>query len=170
MATFDAGTAECAVFTFKEGMLSAIAHDLELRVARFTIAVGDDLTIDARFDAASLTVLHALRDGRPSDALSPADRRSIERTILDDVLEARRHPEIRFRASTVKAADGAALDGALELHGVRRPLRLSARTEGGRRVVETVVHQPDFGIRPYRAFLGTLRLRADVRVRVSIPA
>ena len=31
------------------------------------------------------------------------------------------------------------------------------------------VHQPDFGIRPYSAMLGTLRGQADVSVRVVLP-
>jgi len=30
MAKFDAHNAECQVFTFKEGALSALAHDLEI--------------------------------------------------------------------------------------------------------------------------------------------
>jgi len=33
----------------------------------------------------------------------------------------------------------------------------------------TRLHQPDFGIRPYSAMLGTLRVDADVVVRVVIP-
>jgi hypothetical protein len=32
------------------------------------------------------------------------------------------------------------------------------------------LHQPDFGIRPYRAMLGALKVKAGVVVRASIPA
>ena len=35
MPHYDATTAECLVLTYKEGLLSAVAHDLEIRVARF---------------------------------------------------------------------------------------------------------------------------------------
>lgn len=39
---FDAGSADRLVFTGRAGLLSAIAHDLKLRVGRFEIKVGAD--------------------------------------------------------------------------------------------------------------------------------
>jgi len=38
----DASTAECLVFTEKEGLLSGVAHDLKLRVERFRLRIDDD--------------------------------------------------------------------------------------------------------------------------------
>src|SRR4051812_4209200 len=35
----DPASAECLVYTFKEGLLSAVAHDLKIRVERFEIEV-----------------------------------------------------------------------------------------------------------------------------------
>ncbi len=35
---------------------------------------------------------------------------------------------------------------------------------------EVRLQQPDFGIRPYRAMLGTLRVQPDVLIRMSVPA
>lgn len=170
---FDAATAECLVFTFKEGLLSAVAHDLQLRVERFTITLDDAAWhLDARFDAASLRVVGVMRDGvvHP-DELGDADKRSIERTIVDDVLEAGRHPEVRFTSTAATAHDDAlTVEGTLALHGVSRPLPVPVRRDRGVWITEVRLHQPDFGIRPYRAMLGTLRVRADVVVRVAIPA
>jgi hypothetical protein len=37
-------------------------------------------------------------------------------------------------------------------------------------VSEVRVHQPDFGIKPYSAALGALKVQADVTVKVSAPA
>ena len=75
-----------------------IAHDLRLRVTSFEIDVSG-MSVSARFDAASLRVECAVVDGRDAPhALSEGDRRKIERTIQDDVLAARRHPDIRFRS------------------------------------------------------------------------
>ena len=42
------------------------------------------------------------------------------------------------------------------------------REEGGARLAEATIHQPDFGIRPYQAALGGLRVKPDVQVRVSV--
>jgi polyisoprenoid-binding protein YceI len=172
---FDAATAECLVFTYAEGMLSTLAHDLEIRVERFTIDV-DDATaaVAAAFDPASLRVAGAMRDGIEAPGIIGArDRRSIESTIARDVLETARFPEIRFRSTRppAAAAGEAALRiaGTLVLHGREREVTVRAERQGARYVAEARLHQPDFGIRPYSAMLGTLRVAADVLARVDIP-
>ena len=168
MPKFDPTTAECRVFTFKEGALSALAHDLEIGVGRFTIEVTDELAVDAKFDAGSLTVLHAIKDGRPHH-VADGDKRKIERTIADDVLDARRYPEIRFRAgSAARMGDGFVLGGELSLHGKTRALEVKTQLVNGKQVAEVTLHQPDFGIKPYSAMLGTLKIKPEVKLRLSL--
>jgi hypothetical protein len=53
---------------------------------------------------------------------------------------------------------------------VSRPLSATARREGERLVCAVRLSQPDFGIRPYKAFLGALKVQAEVRVELSLPA
>ena len=170
--SFDASTAECLIFTYKAGLLSGVAHDLKLRVERFEIAV-DDQGIHARFDASSLRVVCAQVGGKDDPRpLSERDRREIEATIAREVLDARTHPAIDFRSSTVAATGAPAemqIDGTLSIRGRERSLSLLARREGDRAVIETVIHQPDFGIRPYTAMLGALRIKPDVAVTVTAP-
>ncbi len=165
MPTYDATSASCTVFTYREGLLAAVGHDLRLAVGRFTIDVGAPDApdaIDARFAADSLRV-----DGDVSEH----DRRTIERNAREDVLDARRHPEIRFRATQV-VRDGrrARISGELTLHGATRPLSIDAEDDGQRWTAEVRLDQRQFGIKPFSAMLGTLRVRADVLVRVSIPS
>ncbi len=175
----DATTAECHVFTFKGGMLSAVAHDLRIRVGRFTIEIDEEAgTLEARFFADSLRVECAMKDGREDPGtLRESQKREIEGNIVDEVLHARKHPEIVFRAkcaAPTSAAKGAVeeqrLEGTLALHGAQRPLRTTARRQGERWIAEVELHQPDFGIKPYSALLGTLKVLPTVRVRVSMPA
>jgi hypothetical protein len=168
---FDASSATCRVYTWKEGALSALGHDLELGVERFTLEVGDDRSVVASFDPRSLRLRGASVGGRV-EQMSSSDRAKIERAIVEDVLEPRAHPEIRFQAGPARPRDdgGFDLDGQLALHGVRRPLAARVRAEAGRLIAEVTLHQPDFGIRPYRAMLGALRIKPDVRVRVEVPA
>jgi len=170
---FDASTAACLIFTYREGLLSAVAHDLQIRVQSFAVTLDDDAwRLDARFDPRSLRVVGVMRDGRVHpDELRAGDVRTIEQTIVDEVLEADRHPEVRFTSTAAVArGDELAVDGALTLHGETRPLTVPVRREAGGWVAEVRLHQPDFGIRPYRAMLGTLRVRADVLVRLAMPA
>jgi len=36
-------------------------------------------------------------------------------------------------------------------------------------VAEVPIHQPDFGIKPYSAMLGALKVKPDLVVRCSVP-
>ena len=162
MARLDANDAECSVFTYKEGLLSAVAHDLELKVGSFVIEIDEGAkAIDARFDARSLRVVRAV-----GGTVSEKDKRTIEKTIVDDVLHATKYPEVRFRSTKV---DGARIEGTLAIHGREKTISFEVREEGGRRVVQVRLHQPDFGIKPYTAMLGTLRIQADIDVKISLP-
>lgn len=177
MPTYDATTATCHVFTLKEGVLSAVAHDLRLRVERFTIDVDEAAgTVTATFSASSLRVDCAMKNGREDfDALSDRNRREIEGNIADDVLHAKRHPEIVLRSGRIDTGskgegDERRIEGTLSLHGTERPLRATARREAGKWIAEVELRQPDFGIKPYSAMLGTLKVQPVVRVRISVPA
>jgi hypothetical protein len=168
----DAATADCVVFTYKEGLLSAVAHDLQIRVHGLTISLDDAAWhLDARFDPTSLRVVGVMRGGvLQPDELGEADRRTIEGNIVRDVLEADRHPVVRFTSTAAEArGDALTVSGTLTLHGETRSLVVPVRREANGWIAEVRLHQPDFGIRPYRAMLGTLRVRADVVVRVTIP-
>ena len=95
MTRYDSTSAECFVLTFKEGLLSAIAHDLQIRVGTFDLEVDDEThAITARFDAASLSVVTAMHDGAPKPgALSDADKHKIGQSIASDVLDVSSHGE-----------------------------------------------------------------------------
>lgn len=174
MPKYDQEQAECWVFTYKQGLLSPVAHDLRLRVTRFAIEVDDAVSsVSGHFDPSSLVVDTAMKDGAESpSALSSADKHKIEDQIRDAVLEVRKFPDIGFRSRSVKArADGGyELAGALSLHGVTRELNVATRKLADGQELELTLHQPDFGIEPYRAMLGALKLQSDVKIRMAIRA
>jgi len=170
-ARFDASRAECLVFTRKGGLLAGVGHDLKLRVERFEVVIDPD-RLRGRFDSASLRVICASVGGQDAPgALSERDRREIEATIIREVLDARRHPWIEFLADlpVLAGPDDARLEGLLAILGRERRQTISVRREGDRAVVEASIHQPDFGIRPYTAMLGALRVRPGVGVRLTAP-
>jgi polyisoprenoid-binding protein YceI len=169
---YDASSAECWVFTFKEGLLSSVAHDLRLRVGSFWVEIAEGAaSVAASFDTSSLSVDTPMKDGAPNpSALSAVDKLKIAEQIRGDVLHSERYPEARFRSSSVTArADGGYdLTGELTLHGVTKPLVARTTLVSGRQQLALTLHQPDFGIVPYRAMLGTLKIRADVLVRLTV--
>ena len=173
MASFDEANAECSVFTYKEGMLSALAHDLKHRVTTFSVEVDDSTrAIDATFDASSLVVECVMKDGAPASAtLKDSHRAEIQRNVVKDILHAKKYPTIRFRSSRVEPeGDCYRIVGVLSLHGVDREVETLTRREDGRLIVEVELHQPDFGIKPYRAMMGTLKIKPVLNVRLSLPA
>lgn len=166
--------ARCHVFTEKDGLLSKIAHDLRIRVDRFDIDVqheGDDRSVTATFDTSSLVVETALSRGVDNPTgLSAADRDKIEQTIRKDVLDSRKHPKIRFRSTRIESSSvGWKVEGDLELHGRTRPIRFDVSDEGDVWGASVTLHQPDFGIKPYRAALGALKIKPDVRIELRVP-
>jgi polyisoprenoid-binding protein YceI len=166
--------AGCRVFTFRAGMLSRLGHDLELAVTRFDVRVNETArSVDASFDAASLRVVCALRDGveLPPAALSESDRRTIEDNVRRIVLGTGRYPEIRFRSTRVGDVEGGFdVTGRLARHGEEREITVRLVRAGDRYGADVTLHQPDFGIAPYSAMLGALRVKPDVVVRLSLPA
>jgi polyisoprenoid-binding protein YceI len=173
VATYGPDRASVEVLVFREGLLSAVGHDLVLRATDLEVVVDPDAPLaSARVAAGSLRVSTAVRDGRPlAGALSASDVREIEATAADAVLRAKRFPEILFASTAATRSDGGwDVRGALTLGGVTREIALSARRAGDRLVAEVTLRQPDFGITPYRAMLGALRVKRDVVVRAAVPA
>ena len=91
--------------------------------------------------------------------------------IVIDVLDARRFPEILLVSRRVeRAGEGFVMEGDLTLHGKTRSVRINVVRSGGELVAKHVISQPDYGIRPYSAMLGALRIKPDVRVVIRVPA
>ena len=173
MPLYDEKNAQCRVFTFKDGLLSKVAHDLELSATRFSVHVDRDaLSIKMELDPRSLRVLHAVQAGGAApQALSDADKEKIAAQIQKEVLHVERHPSIAFSSRQVSARSdgGYSVRGDLNLHGTTRSISFETRVEGHQQVAELELHQPDYGIVPFKAMLGTLKVKPDVRVRVAIP-
>jgi hypothetical protein len=171
MPLYDQGNADVFVYTFKDGLLSAAAHDLKLRVARFRINVDDDgsgdgTKVEGSFDAGSLEVVCARKEGADAPGALPTSFfAEIERNIQRDVLACRKFPEVRFASTSVSES---AVLGTLSLHGVTRTLRVVRSNEGSVRVGRVELDQREFGIQPFRALLGAMKVRADVVVEVRL--
>jgi polyisoprenoid-binding protein YceI len=164
-------TGRIEVFTFREGALSALGHDLRLRASRFDIEVLAD-SVTARVDASSLRVASAMRGGMPADAtLSDRDKAEIERSSAREVLEVHKHPEATFVSSEVKRTeDGWSVRGTLTIHGVAHDGTFDVRRKNGKAVARIDVDLTSFGMKPYSAMLGALRVKQQIVVVVETPA
>lgn len=175
MKRFDQQSAKTEVYIFKEGMLGAAGHDLRLVVDRFELEVageGDAVQqIRGRWEAKSLRVDAVMVDGVARQAPVPErDRKRIEKSAHEQVLKAKAHPEITFVSESIRQeGDRAEIRGALTIVGARREIAVQAEKREGQWRAKVEIHQPDFGIKPFSAMLGALKVKPTLYVEIALP-
>jgi polyisoprenoid-binding protein YceI len=99
-------------------------------------------------------------------ALDDDDRASIRKTIDEDVLK---RQDVRFRSTSVESnADGLHVQGDLTLVGQTRPIAFDVAVTGdGALTAVAVVKQTDFGMKPYSALFGALKVADEVKVTLA---
>jgi len=156
------------VYTFKDGMLSAVAHDLCVRLEQFAITLEGE-AVHGEFDLKSLFLDGPVRDGavHPED-YDASKRADVEKAMHNDVLHTDKHPKARFAGKASPKGEGFAVSGELELCGKTAPIAFEVSRAGGayRASVELVPSR--WGIAQYKALLGTIRLKDVLRVDVAL--
>jgi polyisoprenoid-binding protein YceI len=165
---------ELVVEAFKTGALERFAHDHRFVASSWTSAVEFD---PAHPEATSLRVevrADALHDKSP--ALDEEQRAEVDRIAHGpEVLDAARFPTISVEAKAAEARDGSlTMRGTVTLHGRERPVAFPMRVAvtGERAVAEGSfrVLQSDFGITPYRKFLGAVGVKDELLVSFRVAA
>ncbi|MFT3842849.1 MAG: YceI family protein [Myxococcaceae bacterium] len=166
MSRYDASNAQLFIYTFKEGALAAIAHDLKLTLGRFEIDAEGD-TVTATFDATTIKVVCPRKDGRDNPGVLPQMLYGeIEKNAKNDVLEVGKHASVKFKSTVITESD---VRGELTLHGKTAPVTGTRSDDATHRGVSIRFDQRDFGIKPYSAMLGTLKIKPEVVVEVRLP-
>ncbi|MGH8886896.1 MAG: YceI family protein [Egibacteraceae bacterium] len=160
---------------YREGLASSMGHDLVLEATRWSAEAtvdGDDPTrssLTATADVQSLEVREAKGGAKP---LSDKDRADIKKNI-EKVLSTRRYSEIVFRSTAVRPPAGNRLTvaGELTIKDATRPAELELTVEDGRATASTTVVQSQWGIKPFSALMGALKVRdaVEIEVEVSVP-
>jgi polyisoprenoid-binding protein YceI len=119
------------------------------------------------------------------DELSPEDRATVARQVRSpSILHVERYPEIRFRADrldigelTGGAASGSlrgTLRGELTIRDRSRPLEVGVDARWSEHTLratgQATFRQTEFGIEPYRRFLGTVAVADVLRLEVDVEA
>lgn len=158
--------------TFRDGLAAQAGHDLTIEATRWSAVLGvnDDLSpadLDVRIDMGALVVREGTGGVKP---LSDRDRREIAVTARK-VLASDRFPEAVFAAAGFEpgAGGGGEISGTLTIRGQERPLHVRVTQTGTDRYhAEAQVVQSNYGIKPYTAFLGALRVRDAVDIAVDL--
>jgi polyisoprenoid-binding protein YceI len=152
-----------SVRTGRTGTVAKAGHDLLIEVRAWTATLDLEaprLTLDA--DATSL---HVVEGTGGIKALDDDDRANIRQTIDDEILK---RNDIRFRSTDVQRTDGGlAVRGDLTLVGTTRPIAFDLALTGDRVTGTAVVTQTAWGIKPYSALFGALKVADEVRVEID---
>jgi len=159
-----------SVRTTRRGAAAKAGHDLLIHVTTWaaTLEVGEhpsqtSVALDA--DAGSLLV----REGTGGlQALGEDDKTGIKQTIDDNVL---RRQDISFRSREVGGvADGdrITVQGDLTLVGKTHPVAFELLLgAGGELSGRAQIKQTDWGIKPYSALFGALKVADEVEVELE---
>jgi polyisoprenoid-binding protein YceI len=160
------------LLTTRDGLAARAGHDLTIEITRWSgeLEVADDLTpagLRIQADINSLAVRQGTGGVKP---LTDRDRREIAVTARR-LLGAERQPEATYTASGFEPdqSGGGVVHGTLSLNGASKPLKLTVRKTGEATYQATgAVRQSDFGIKPYTAFLGVLKVSDPVSIVVDV--
>ncbi len=163
---FGPGNAMLTVRTKKGGAAAKAAHDLVIEVSSWegTLELAPQPRISLTADARSLRVREGIGGMM---VLGDDDKAGIEQTIDEEVLKG---SAIAFESSDVNvSSDGRRLNvrGELELAGARHPIAFELGIDDGRLAGTATVKQSDWGMKPYSALFGTLKVLDEVQVEVD---
>jgi polyisoprenoid-binding protein YceI len=153
-------------------MGAKLAHDLILTATRWNgtlnvdadnpAASSADLTIDAR----SIEIVEAVGGMK---SLSDKDRRDIGKNIDEKVLQTGKFPELKFASSSVSGSEpNFTAAGNMTIVGNTRPANVAINVNGTTVTAKTTISQKDFGIKPFSAMMGAIKLRDDVEFELTV--
>ena len=161
---FGPSNATLSVQTRRGGAAAKAGHDLLLHVTAWegTLTIGEDGAPAAAELVADATSLRVQEGTGGMKALDDEDKANIHQTIDDEVLKRR---DIAFRSTAI---DGGWADGELTLGDRTRPLSLALAVADDGTVSATVtVRQSDWGMKPYSALFGTLKVLDEVEISLE---
>jgi polyisoprenoid-binding protein YceI len=157
-----------AINTGRTGAVARAGHDLLIHVTAWeaTLNVADDPAqsrIEVSADGGSLRVLEGTGGMK---ALDDDDKQNIQQTIDDEVLHRTR---VTFRSNRVSpTASGLHVEGELSMFDRAHALAFDVAADGGGSIeAVAVIAQTDFGMKPYTALFGALKVADEVRVTLT---
>lgn len=161
----DAQRSKITIHVGKAGMLSAAGHDhwIDAPISAGIIRESPTPHIEFTVEAAKMTV-------KPDPKVDAKTQAKIQKDMEEMTLETKTFSEITFRSTRIESLGNAEwkVEGDLSLHGVTKPVRLTAKRSGDSYSARTVLKQTDYGIRPISVGGGTIKVKNEVEIEFQI--
>ena len=156
------------VRTGKAGAASKAGHNLRMEVGdwRATLELESEPSLELTVNSTSFRVVEGSGGVMP---LGDDEKAAIPQTIDEEVLMG---TPIEFRSTRV-VPNGASVtvEGELTLKGERRPITFELNVGADGQITGSArVKQTDWGMKPYSALFGTLKVADEVEISVDANA
>lgn len=160
---------QVTVRTGVSGSAARMGHRLVLEVGSWSakVILDQELPVSVLFRAelGSLRVLSGKGGVTP---LTVVDKQVIRRNAVK-TMDVEEYPEVVFSSTRITPNEtGFDCNGDLTIHGRTLPLSAALHFADGRIAASVPVVQSDFGIRPYSAMLGQLKVDDEVVVDLDV--
>ena len=154
--------ATLTVQTRRGGAAAKAGHDLLLLVTRWEgeLEVGEEGPTAASLTADSSS-LRVQKGTGGMKALDDSDKANIHQTIDDEVLK---RGDIAFRSTSI---DGSRVEGELTIGSRTNPIAFDLAAGDGSVSATVTVTQSQWGMKPYSALFGTLKVLDEVVVELQ---
>ena len=165
------------VRVFAGGILASLGHSPTIAIRDYE---GELQCVSGRMEESSFRASIRTDSFAVIDDISERDRREIQATMHEKVLETQKFPDITFESSQIiseTAMEGlfrVLVVGSLKLHGVTRKQRISAQITSAENTLrasgEFTLNQSDFNIKLYAFAAGALKLKDELKFSFDLVA
>jgi len=173
----DPSASQFTVQALATGLLSAFGHNPTIGIRDYD---GEIRFVPETYESAYVGVNVRTNAMEVMDELNGDDRKKLEQTMYDQVLEPDRYPTVTFESKqiTVQNLGGdlacAHVVGELSFHGVTQNFSLDGRVTNGGTMMRVsgdfTLRQSDFGIKPVSFAGGALKLKDELKFHFELVA
>lgn len=162
---FGPNNGEMLVKVYREGMAKKVGHDLIIEVKSWEAEANiadepQNSTFRGSADVNSFTVRQGVGGVKP---LSDSDKADIKKNITKKILT---NSNITFTSTTVNPSTNM-VTGEMSIMGRSQPIDIKLTESGGQVKATMTVVQSKWGIKPFQAMMGALKVRDPVEVEVT---
>lgn len=173
----DKNASRFTVQAFATGLLSSFGHNPTIGIRDFE---GEIQFIPETYDKASLHLSLKTTGLDVLDEMKSSDRKQLEQTMYEQVLEVQRFPGAVYESKDIKVEKPgnspivARVNGELTFHGVSQNQSIVARVADMGSVLrisgDFELRQSDFGVKPVSFAGGALRLKDQLKFTFELVA
>lgn len=169
----DPSQSDLVIHTSNTGLFAAAGHKLDIKAQEISGIIQFD---PKSFTTATLEMKVASASLKVSNPTPEKDKKEIEDTLCNKVLECDQFPWMTFKSSQVEAKDEQThlVTGELNLHGVSKTLPIEVQLKHENKQIEATgefkLKQTDFKIKPPSALGGTIKVKDELKITFHIIA